>query len=193
MAAVIARQEGRSDNPPESFNVPELLQKYAPEHTVQDSLDDVHPEHVGEKRPPDDTSYSYPPPKRATKEYNNALSGVDTEPDLLPTSNPEAHLSPAFDLLPAPDAQNASAEQWSDSYQALMQFVESMNARNGPNGTGIRPSMDPLGSSDTGQFAASDSNGQTQRFLDLVDWDASMQLFQDSYDPPPLDDLTFPP
>lgn len=178
MAAVIARQEGRSDQAPESFNVPELLQKYAPEHTVQDPSGDVHPESAGEKRAPDETSYSYPPPKRAHQEENNALSG---------------DLSPAFDLLPAPDARNASAEQWSDSYQALMQFVESMNARTGSNGTGTRPLMDPLDSSDTGQFAASDSNGQTQRFLDLVDWDASMQMFQDSYDPSSLDDLTFPP
>jgi hypothetical protein len=102
--------------------------------------------------------------------------------------------SPSFELRPAPNAGQLTPEQWNESYNTMMQFLQSMNGQSTKGDSAevamfpssVAVANNPLATSSS--LSSTDSSQQlpaplsTQQFLGLVDWDASMQCFQDTFD-----------
>lgn len=191
MACEIARLQGHSSRSPETFSVPELLSQYAPDHSVRDSpAEELSPTHTGSnKRAASPTSV-------ATKRSRLGASGSSNDVLQAPIISSDESWSggPAFELRPAPATANASIDQLSDPYQAMVQFLQSMNGA-GMNSTGnmVIPSSTAESSQSAGAWAPSagdlpqqnSTQLSTQQLMDLIDWDASMQFFQNPSDSSP--------
>ncbi|KAI5369813.1 hypothetical protein Slin15195_G006910 [Septoria linicola] len=180
MACEIARLKRQPEPAPHELSVPDLLQQYAPEHVMHEDIPgDGQQESTASKRA---ATPRHDMAKRACIETSERPGTLATPPDLQSFSGLEGGLDdPPFELRPAPDAANYTTEQWNDSYQAMMQFMNSMATKS--SGDLLTAPTTSMSDQLQGSHNAPVVGHPHQQILDLVDWESSMAFFQNSVDP----------
>lgn len=183
MASTIARYEEGVERSPDSFEISQLLEKFAPE-----PLDEG--QSGSGKRP---AEYQLTPGASATRapRLDRPLSDTNS----VPSPSTYGRSTPAdlpFELQPAPN-WSASPEQWNEQYQRMMQFLQTYS---GPHIGNAVPAMGASGSQSmlrtVGMNPAQQPNDSAQQFMQLVDWNSSLQNLQASLNPaPPSDPAQF--
>ena len=170
MASVIAKYENDGEHPPSSFDVIEQLEKYAPEHTVEEQ----------EQTPTRDSSSSRHSKRKRGDDNPLPASLHSTTGEIGPTPA----LDLPFEIQPSP-IYGTNLEQSQEAYEATMQFIRSMSyGQNAPVGAGSVPSnqINSTGHEMLFQAPAASSSQELPPvdFMKIVDWDASLQNLQDS-------------
>lgn len=176
MAAVIAKHETGQDKTPASFDVPDLLDKYAPTHAAKRELDNA-PESSAQAtkrnriQAPQGLSVNIPGP--STTRIATYAGGDDN--GLIKDFGADTQ----FVLEPVPGMQQNTLGN--NAFESMLQFMQMMGASGAPSGSNQDlndPSQFPaqnLEGADTGNAAALPPS-----FVDLVDWEASLANFPDS-------------
>lgn len=186
MASIIAKLENGLASDPLSFDVPELLNKYAPQG-VLDSQKDASP-----------ASSSSRPSKRRREEDPPATDAMSLG-ELSPFSATGNQYPMPFELQPAPAFADGGAQGGSQAYDAMMQLMRSVNNK-GNSGAAAPNQPNPLSPGLTTSMAAMEgpytagaikdeenmpwsspypgNNMAPMDFLNLVDWNASLANLQ---------------
>lgn len=167
MASTIARYEEGVERSPDSFEISQLLEKFAPE-SFDEGLSGSSKRPAEYQLTPDPSTTRMPRLDNAAP--NNNMLGSPAYGRTNPTEMP-------FELQPAP-GWSGSPEQWNEQYQTMMQFLQTYSASSGGNSV---PSMGASG-------IRSDSGNSTQQLMQLVDWNSSLQNLRASANPPPPSD-----
>lgn len=174
MASIIAKYEGGSDQAPSSFDVLEQLEKYAPQHLLDEQ---PLPEGSNQaasrrsKRRRGDESAAYIPPLLEDG-VNNSPAWSHSE---IPCGNQMGtHFSP-------------SSEQSDQAYEVMLNFLRSVGqgSRDVTNTASAAPIMDNnlAGQQDSISDNASACVAPSVppvAFMNLVDWDTSLQNLQNA-------------
>ncbi len=188
MASVIAKLESGIDRDPSSFDVLDLLDKYASHDISADDDDQESPIDLSRpsKRRREETDL--PAPSTGVNRGQGSFG-------YAPTATPN---NPApFELQPAPGFTDTATQNSSQAQQAMMQLMNFVNSRNAnvavdlnpsiePNLTTSAPAMDTStrmdpGLSEDNAFSSMPGmfNDISQlNFMDLVDWDSSLANLQ---------------
>ena len=170
MASTIARYEEGIERSPESFEISQLLEKFAPE-----PFDSGQPGSA--KRP---AEYQLTPdPSAARTPRLDRPAPTSTYGKTTPADLP-------FELQPSPN-WSGTPEQWNEQYQTMMQFLQTYTTSSSGNGP---PAMGALGLPPGPSGAASEQRpgDSNQQLMQLVDWNSSLQNLRASANPPPPSD-----
>ena len=169
MASVITKYETGVEEPPSSFDVVEQLQRYVPDHTVEE-----------QQTPSSDVSSSRLSKRKRSDGSAPAASCFPGTGDSAFTSG----LDIPFEIQPnhGYDANPADSQE---AYEAMLRFIRSMNY--GQNAAIDAESMPSNPANSTGHdiprtapVAALSQEAPPFDFMSFVDWDASLQNLQDS-------------
>ena len=173
---MIAKYERGIERPPSSFDMLELLDKYAPQHVVHD------------EEPP----LLEPEASRPTKRQRGDTSGLATSPTSTTAGSSqgvEQDRGLPFEIQPVP-AFATGSQQSDQAYDAMMQFLRSMSSgavapMTSDSTPGTQSSLSSTAQYTTAANVPPASMPQDALYSDimnLVDWDMSLQSLQDSHD-----------
>lgn len=186
MAAIIAKHESGIDRPASEFDIIDLLEQYAPTVSAKRPIADLaEPQPDAFKR---SRTVATSINQLSNTPHNTGISASQAAFAAFPINESQGQssgLDGPYILEPNPAAFNGSASS-KDILESMVQFMKMTTNPNQTSGipnetmSSLEIMPNATTSADSERSQTLPSSGMDQRFVEFIDWEASLANFSDS-------------